>query len=228
MKTNWNEITLQEFEKIHEILALKEPEAQRIVKIIAFLSGKSIEAIESMPQPVVMLLVKDISFVFTEPPTVKEKDNYVIAGKKFVFQKDMGKRSMKAYIDTLALMDNVEENLSKILATVLVPAVEKKTFWGVRLVPLPYGEVDVFEVSEFLHQNIKAVDARAIAAFFLRRSNRIMLRLIRNMKIQVRKQRIRMLIQKIKHPLTYTPGLEVLQELEKNLDVLRKSYLKCQ
>lgn len=226
MNTNWNEITLQEFEKIHEILALKEPEAQRIVKIIAYLSGKSIEAIESMPQPIVMLLVKDISFVFSEPPTVKEKDTYTIAGRKFVFQKDMGKRSMKAYIDTLALMDNVQGNLSKILATVLVPAVEKKTFWGVRLVALPYGEVDVFEVADFLHKNIKAVDARAIAAFFLNRSNRIMLKLIKTMIIQVRRAMIQNRIQQIIKPLTYIPGYEVLRELEKSLDALRKSYSK--
>jgi len=224
MKKSWNEVSLKEFQAITAILTSEAPEYEKMIKIISLLTGKSVEAIESMPFPVVTLLIKDVSFVFGEIPKTKPKDVYEIGGKKFIFQRNVGLMSLRSYIDAISMFDNLEANMHNILTTVLLPAERKKTFWGEKYVALPYGEVDVFEVAKHIHENISIVDTKAIADFFLKSSNYTMRTLILKIRWQIQKEIVKLFFRTLRNRSTYIRGYSALRELDKKLEELFLTY----
>lgn len=121
MKRNWNEITVNEFIQLEQLLKSDIPESYRTANVIALLDNKTIEEVENLPITEFMKLSKQLDFI-TEQPTYNDPENeYEINGRIYTLKADITQITTAQYIDYQNYMKEENKDISKLLSVWLIP-----------------------------------------------------------------------------------------------------------
>lgn len=121
MKSNWNEITVNEFIQLEQLLKSDIPESYRTLNVVSLLDGRSIDELESIPARDFMALAKQIKFIEDKPTASGVESTYKINGRKYTLKADITQISTAQYIDYQNYMKEEIRDITKILSVWLIP-----------------------------------------------------------------------------------------------------------
>ena len=121
VKNSWNQITVNEFIQLEQLLQADIPESYRTSHVVALLANKSLDEIESLPAMVYTTLARKLSFISEEPKYNELKDEYIINGHKYILKADLTQISTAQYIDYQNYMKEEEKDVTKLLSCWLIP-----------------------------------------------------------------------------------------------------------
>lgn len=156
MKNKWEELTLNEVLLIQQIISADIDDTYKASNILAVLSGKEVDEIESLPIQKFIKLTPNLEFLQTTPKRGKHSDVYTINDKRYELHADITDISTAQYIDYQTYMKEETPDLVKLTSVFLIPENHKYNDG--------YKMEDVWEDIG----NMKFTDVDAIA-FFLRK-----------------------------------------------------------
>ena len=121
MKNSWNQVTVNEFIQLEQLLQADIPESYRTSHVVALLTGKSLDEIESLTAVAYTALARQLSFISEEPKYNELKDEYIINDRKYVLKADLTQISTAQYIDYQNYMKEEEKDVTKLLSCWLIP-----------------------------------------------------------------------------------------------------------
>jgi len=159
---NYHQLTIGQFIKCKTITSLESDPVQRKVKMLAAISGKSEDEIESLPISDLIKKLKDLSEVETLKPNDKVKMKFKVNGKRFECVWKSQELTASQYIDvTHFCSQDIISNIHNILAAICV----EKTWYGKRK---KYNGDKHKEVAELFYNEMKISQAYPIMLFFCR------------------------------------------------------------
>lgn len=156
MKNKWEELTLNEVLLIQQIISADIDDTYKASNILAVLSGKEVDEIESLPIQKFIKLTPNLEFLQTTPKRGKHSDVYTINDKRYELHADITDITTAQYIDYQTYMKEETPDLVKLTSVFLIPENHKYNDG--------YKMEDVWEDIG----NMKFTDVDAIA-FFLRK-----------------------------------------------------------
>lgn len=122
IKNNWDEITLNEFNEIRNILMSDTPEEFKTVAVVGVLTGKDIFEIERLPITVFQSLTKHIDFLNHFPEDkLQQKDVYNVNGREYILKADIPSITTSQYIDYTNYTKDPDSDMRKIMSCFLIP-----------------------------------------------------------------------------------------------------------
>lgn len=121
MKSNWKEITVNEFIQLEQLLKSDIPESYRTANIVALLSNKSLDEVEDLPISTFMSLSKNISFIQEQPKYNDVEKEYTINNHVYELHADVTQISTAQYIDYQNYSKEEEKDITKLLSCWLIP-----------------------------------------------------------------------------------------------------------
>lgn len=121
MKSNWKEITVNEFIQLEQLLKSDIPESYRTANIVALLSNKSLDEVEDLPISTFMSLSKNISFIQEQPKYNDVEKEYTINNRVYELHADVTQISTAQYIDYQNYSKEEEKDITKLLSCWLIP-----------------------------------------------------------------------------------------------------------
>lgn len=121
MKNSWNQITVNEFIQLEQLLQADIPESYRTSHVVALLTNKSLDEIESLTAVAYTALARQLSFISEEPKYNELKDEYIINDRKYILKADLTQISTAQYIDYQNYMKEEEKDVTKLLSCWLIP-----------------------------------------------------------------------------------------------------------
>ena len=123
IKTSWNEITLNEFIQLTQIIQSDIPEDYQLSNIVSVLTGKPLQEIESLPLSEYKKLTSQLDFL-NETPQRKEthSDCYEINGVTYELKADLSNLTTAQYIDYMNYSKEDPIDQTKILSCFLIPS----------------------------------------------------------------------------------------------------------
>lgn len=121
IKNSWNQVTVNEFIQLEQLLQADIPESYRTSHVVALLTGKSLDEIESLTAVAYTALARQLSFISEEPKYNELKDEYIINGHKYILKADLTQISTAQYIDYQNYMKEEEKDVTKLLSCWLIP-----------------------------------------------------------------------------------------------------------
>lgn len=126
---NWNDITVFQWQQLCELFTNKYDEVDLMVKAAAICSGMTENQIDSMPLEKFNNLLKDIAFIHSEIQP-KPAITINVKGKRYKCIYDIRKLPAARYIESKYYNQDVNNNLHKIAASMVIPM--KRTLVGWR------------------------------------------------------------------------------------------------
>lgn len=122
IKSSWDEVTLNEFIQLTQIIQSNIPEDYQLSNIVSVLTGKSLQEIESLPLSIYKKLTSKLDFL-NETPQRKEthSDSYIINGITYELKADLSNLTTAQYIDYMNYSKEDPIDPTKILSCFLVP-----------------------------------------------------------------------------------------------------------
>ena len=122
IKSSWNEVTLNEFIQLTQIIQSEIPEDYQLSNIVSVLTGKTLNEIESLPLSEYKKLASQLDFL-NETPQRKEthSDHYEINGVTYDLKADLSNLTTAQYIDYMNYSKEDPIDQTKILSCFLVP-----------------------------------------------------------------------------------------------------------
>lgn len=181
LKTDWSEITFNEFQQIDQIINADINETYKMSNILSLLSGESLEYIENLPLRTFNTLVSKISFLQTPLPRIEHKDSYIINGKEYVLKANISDITTAQYVDYQNYTKDKNCDYTQIMSVFLIPK--------------DHNYNDGYDIDEVMKDvgNISIVDFNAIC-FFLRTQSAALLlimkdSLLKGMKMKRKEKR---------------------------------------
>lgn len=124
---NWSDITVFQWQQLCELFTNKYDEVDMMVKSAAICHNMTENQIDSLPLQKFNKLLTEISFIHKE---IKPEPALFITvnGKRYRCIFDIRKLPAARYIESKYYNTDVNNNLHKIAASMVMP--QKKTFWG--------------------------------------------------------------------------------------------------
>lgn len=121
MKSNWKEITVNEFIQLEQLLKADIPESYRTAHVVALLSNKTLDEVEDLPLQTFMSLSKNISFIQEQPKYNDVEKEYTINNHVYELHADVTQISTAQYIDYQNYSKEEEKDITKLLSCWLIP-----------------------------------------------------------------------------------------------------------
>lgn len=163
MKTNWNEITINEYRELYELTQnLTEDELE--VAVIALLCGKPEEEIWNTDIMEVRALASKLGFLNEfDFDTKRCPKSLTVAGEKYDVNLDLRKFTYAQYVDLQNYWKDISKNMGLILTLFVIPKGRK------------YGEgYDLQEQARLFEDNIPITTWNTLCFFFLKKSADLM------------------------------------------------------
>ena len=138
---SWDELTLLQFDTITEIKNSEPNRIKRDIKIVSYLSGKSVKEIEDLPLTELNKITKPLEFTNTIPSD-KWVNEFEIDGHSFFINPDIRTITGSKFIELSTIL-SVEEINPKVRAEFVAAFMNSKTgkkFEGDDLVNLVYNK----------------------------------------------------------------------------------------
>lgn len=181
--TNWNEVTLKQYEDLLNYLseASTEDEVARGIEICSILSDnpdKTREEILSLPINKIPEHLNKIQFI-TEPYSPKAPElEYTINGQKFTVQYNVKSMTAAQYIDFQNLYKNVNGNLKYIFLCFLIPKGKKYNdgYDVLKLADELYDKIPITVVMDimFFFAQLLASLTDSILTYFIKKMKKMM------------------------------------------------------
>lgn len=158
----FEKITISQFIKCKTIAELESDPLNRNIKLLAELTGKSFDEIESMPIDKLTLALESFSEIESLNPDAKIKMDFKIKGRRFKCIWQTQKLTAAQYIDATSFCKDeasIINNIHNILAAICV----EKTWYGK---VKKYDGINHKEVSDLFYNNMKIEVAYPIMLFF--------------------------------------------------------------
>ena len=158
----FEKITISQFIKCKTIAELESDPLNRNIKLLAELTGKSFDEIESMPIDKLTIALKSFSEIESLNPDAKIKMDFKIKGRRFKCIWQTQKLTAAQYIDATSFCKDeasIINNIHNILAAICV----EKTWYGK---VKKYDGINHKEVSDLFYNNMKIEVAYPIMLFF--------------------------------------------------------------
>lgn len=154
LKTNWDAVTLKEYEQLTQILRADIPSDYKAVNLLATLSDQDEKFFEELPIALFTQLIPKIMFIHQEDiPEVKVKNRYEINGRRYELHAEIPAISTAQYIDYMSYIKEEPIDLQKVISVFLIPEGHK------------YNDgYDMKEVQADVH-DMKIADVLAISFF---------------------------------------------------------------
>lgn len=175
MKRSWQELTVNEFIQLEQLLKADIPESYRTAHVLALLTNKSLEEIEELPVPTFMNLSKNISFIQEQPKYNDIEKEYIINNRVYELHAEVPSITTAQYIDYQNYSKEEEKDITKLLSCWLIPKGHKYN--------------DGYDMNEVINDvgDMLLQDAMGVCFFFPKQlaASILIIRqsLIRNMKI---------------------------------------------
>lgn len=121
IKSNWDEITWNEYEQIEQIISADIPSDYKAVNLISILTNKSVDEIENLPIAQFQRLLPVLEFLKEQPKIHKHKFNYIVNGREYIFKGQLTDISTAQYIDYRNYMNDEEKDVVKLFSCFLIP-----------------------------------------------------------------------------------------------------------
>ena len=121
IKNSWEEITLNDFIQLQQIIQSEIDETYMMSNIVSLLTGKTLNEIESLPLSYYKTLTSQLDFLNEKPPRNERKDIYTINGTEYVLKADVTEISTGQYLDFTNYSKEEQIDQTKILSCFLVP-----------------------------------------------------------------------------------------------------------
>ena len=121
IKSNWDEITWNEYEQIEQIISADIPSDYKAVNLISILTNKSVDEIENLPIAQFQRLLPVLEFLKEQPKIHKHKFNYTVNGREYIFKGQLTDISTAQYIDYRNYMNDEEKDIVKLFSCFLIP-----------------------------------------------------------------------------------------------------------
>lgn len=158
----FNKITIGQFLKCKTIADLEPDLINRNIKLLAELSGKTFDEIESMPIEQLTAALKDFNKFELLNPNAKVRMDFKVNGRRFKCIWQTQKLTAAQYIDATSFCKdekNIVGNIHNILASICV----EKTWYG-RV--KKYDGLNHKEVADLFYNHLKIDVAYPIMLFF--------------------------------------------------------------
>ncbi|MCD7937494.1 MAG: hypothetical protein LUG98_11585 [Tannerellaceae bacterium] len=158
IKNSWNEVTIGEFMAIQQLRQEDfENDFEYYIRLLGILSDKDTDYFYHIPMMNIPGLVRELSFLSTEPAG-ELNTSYRINGKKYKVCLDIRNFSAIQYIDLVTLLkDNKDnKNLHLILAILMQESGKKYNT----------EEYDVMAAAEEIRDHFSIADAYTLSLFF--------------------------------------------------------------
>jgi hypothetical protein len=233
IKTNWEELSVNDYWEIIELLKSNIlSDEQKYAGILGYALNRSMEDVEKMNLDHFMKLIPYLKFIQEQPQTVNIPSLIIINGKLFKINLNPKTFSTEKYLNIITYMkgkDEREKNIN-VLSSLIIPAKYQKRFYKTEVVELESTEYNLDEHIEFIKNNISITLGNSIIVFFYH----LLKYLMRVSIICLDKQITRMTIRlnwkkklKILKPKE-SAGLDALIELRNKLEEVGKMYTEFQ
>jgi hypothetical protein len=156
---NYYDLTIEQFLRIKTISQLEADPLQRNIRMVAELTGKSIDEVESMPIQDLQKLIKKFSEIDALEPNAKLKMKFKIGGKRYEYIWKTQEMTSYQYIDATHFCKDPINNIHNILAAITV----ERDVFGRRK---KYDGTTHKERSELFAEKMKIKDAMPVMLFF--------------------------------------------------------------
>ena len=160
----FDKITIGQFLKCKTIADLEPDLINRNIKLLAELSGKTFDEVESMPIEQLTAALKDFNKFELLNPNAKVKMDFKVKGRRFKCIWQTQKLTAAQYIDATSFCKdekNIVANIHNILASICV---EKNWYGKVK----KYDGANHKEVADLFYSHLKIDVAYPIMLFFCR------------------------------------------------------------
>ena len=119
MKSNWNELTVNEFIQLEQLLKADIPESYRTAHVIALLDNKSLDEVENLPISTFISMAENLSFIQTQPKYNDIQKEYIINNHIYELKSEIPSITTAQYIDYQNY--SKEGDLTKLLSVWVIP-----------------------------------------------------------------------------------------------------------
>lgn len=182
MKSSWREVTINEFIQLEQLLKADIPESYRTANVVALLSNKSLDEVESLPISTFITLSKKLSFIQEQPKYNDVEKEYTINNHKYELHADVTQITTAQYIDYQNYSKEEEKDITKLLSCWMIPKGHKYN--------------DGYDMKEVIDDigNMMLQDAMGICFFFPKQlaASILILKdsLLKNLKMMKKETRI--------------------------------------
>ena len=152
----WNDITLDQFIKIQDIVKSDMEDLDKTISIISIITG--IENVDELPLTEFNKLVPLMSLLKTKIPQIKLKKEYVLNGTKYIVTDKIRNLTTGQYIDytNICLNKITLDNINVVVSYLLIPEGKKYN-----------KDYDIDKVAEDVKMYMSMPDINAVADFFV-------------------------------------------------------------
>jgi len=201
MIANYNQLTIKQFLQCKTIADLEDDPIQRKVKMLAEISGRSIDDVESLPLDQLLSELREFNEIDSLVTNQKVNMKFKVGGRSFVCVWLVQDLTAAQFFDVSHFCkdpNTIVSNIHNILAAICVP----RTFWGSRR---KYDGAKHKEIATLFYNNMKISQAYPIMLFFCKFYNQLTTNIQTCLEQEVKK-----LEESLKH---LKPGGDGLQSL---------------
>lgn len=162
MIANYNQLTIKQFLSCKRISELESDPIDKNVRLLAEITGKEVDDIESLPIGELKEQLKKLGAIETLVPETKIKMKFKVKGQRFTCIWEQQKLTAAQYIDVCHFTKNQSDiiyNIHNILAAICV----KRTWYGKQL---KYDGGQHKEIADLFYNHMTIEQAYPIMLFF--------------------------------------------------------------
>ena len=162
--TNWDDVTIRQFIELSKLT--NDDSVEYNISVIALMSGKTKDEIESLPIEELTPLIKKVQFINHLPIKHLLPTHLKVNGKRYLVNLNVSELTGSGYIDlkTLTKDENkIVDNLHLILTCFVKPA--KKTWYG-KWKPIKVDANEQMQIADDFLNHFSVGIAYPLAVFF--------------------------------------------------------------
>ena len=156
MIDNYNDLTIEKYIEVKEVLEYGFDEYETQVKLISVLADLDEDAVGNLSLVGFKRYNQKLEFLLNEPPKRMIADKYKLGGYEFNTMTNIQDMTVSQFIDYQTFVKDPDRYLVELLSVFLIPKGKK------------YNDgYDIIDVQRVIRSNISIVDAMSLSAFFL-------------------------------------------------------------
>lgn len=121
IKTSWDEVTLNDYIQLQQIITSNIPEDYQLSNMVSVLTGLPLETIENLPLSQFLQLGNSLKFMNEKPKREVHKSEYILNGTTYVLTEDISKLTTAQFLDFQNFQRESPIDYTKILSCFLIP-----------------------------------------------------------------------------------------------------------
>ena len=166
MIKSWSELPVAKLQEIRSVNINIEDEDTKILTVAGILADKTYREMLELPLNETTELIKNTSFLYTEPKRKKISSVYRLNGTEYRIMKNMNDITTAQFIDYQALAKDSGERMAEFLSIFFIPVGCKYND----------GNYDREKVVDDINYYLSAEEALGISSFFTKRCVRLIKR----------------------------------------------------